>query len=629
MKEFWSSRPFHRKITLVASTLLCLFHLYTAIFGTFDALRQRSIHLGLGLIIVYLLYGSKTGKGGVSVPKWQDWLLLSIAIACISYVQIAYEWLTVERFSLISPVYWYEKCFAVAMIFTVLVACSRVVSKGLLFSVLGFLAYPFFGPYLPGPLHSATTSVSELLDFYYLSLGGIFGIPLGVSATEIALFIIFGYVVLRTGGTFLINNIASAVAGRLTGGAAKIAIVGSYLFGCITGSSSGNVAAVGSVTIPLMKKAGYRAVFAAAVEAAASCGGQITPPVMGAAAFVMAGFSGIPYSKLMGYALFPAFLYYFSLFAAVHLEAKRMKLASIRPEVTAKDALLDYGHMLVPIAILIYLLIAGFTPRLAGGWGIVSALVASQLRKKTRMGLKDLLGAFEDSANGILIVMISTASAGLIVGTVDITGFGMRISSAFVYISGGSLFWGLMFGLVIAFLLGLGMPTTPSYIILASTVIPAMMALGLPNYVAHLFAFYYACLALITPPDATAAFTAAAIAKADGWKTGWLATRLALVAFIVPLMFAYDQGLMLVGIWYVVLFTAVKACLGVWCLTAAGVGYLRRSLSTMERVIAVVASLLLISPFHVLSIPGFILFLFLYLTGKPKEELAIGSSERV
>ncbi|MGD0236671.1 MAG: TRAP transporter fused permease subunit, partial [Syntrophorhabdales bacterium] len=511
MREFWSSRPFFRKVTLVAATLLCLFHIYTAIFGTFEALRQRSIHLGLGLIIVYLLYGSKTREDGTRSPKWQDWLLLSLATASIVYVQVAYEWLTVERFTFISPVFWYEKFFAVSLIVTVLIGCGRVVSKGLLYSVIGFLAYPFFGPYLPGPVHAAPIGINDLLDFYYLSLGGIFGIPLGVSSTEIALFIIFGYVVLRTGGTFLINNIASAVAWRLTGGAAKIAIVGSSLFGCITGSTSGNVAAVGSVTIPLMKKAGYRPVFAAAVEAAASCGGQMVPPVMGAAAFVMAGFSGIPYSKLMGYALFPGILYYFSLFSAVHLEAKRFKLAPIRPDMSVRDSLLDYGHMLIPVGILIYLLVAGYTPRLAGGYGIVTALIASQLRKKTRLTLTQILSAFEDGAKGILIVMISTASAGLIVGTVEVTGFGQRISSAFVNITGGNLFLGLVTGAVIAFLLGLGMPTTPSYILLASTVIPALISLGLANYAAHLFAFYYACLALITPPDATAAFTAAAI----------------------------------------------------------------------------------------------------------------------
>lgn len=613
-KEFWGTRPFHRKLGLIVAVVLCLFHLYTAIFGTLDALAQRAIHLGLGLILVFLVTGSKKNGAGQPVPAWYDWLFIALSIAGVGYVLGNYDWIAAERMMFITPLAWYEIVLGISTMVVVLFACTRMVSMGMLYCVLGFLAYPLVGTYLPGVMHSAKIPLTDLIDMYYLSTGGIFGIPLSVSATDIALFVIFGAVLMRTGGSTLISNIAMALAGRMTGGPAKVAIVASSFFGSITGSTSANVATVGSITIPMMKKAGYTPNFAAAVEAVASCGGQMTPPVMGACAFVMSGFSGIPYVSILGYALFPAILYYFSLFATVHVEAKRLNLKGYDTGVTLVGTLKDYGHMVIPVVALLYLLIAGYSPRFAGGYGILAAIVASQLRPKTRINLTGLLSAFEMGARNILIVMASTAAAGLIVGSVDITGFGQRISSAFVGIVGGSMFAGLMLGLLISFLLGLGMPTTPAYIIQVSTVIPALIALGLPNYAAHLFAFYYSCLALITPPDATAAYTAAAIAGADGWKVGWLATRMALVAFIIPIVFAYNHAILLVGPWYIVLGTIVAAFLGIWCLAVATEGYFERVLKHWERAIALVSALLLLTPSWTLVIIGACGFGWLYRT---------------
>jgi TRAP transporter 4TM/12TM fusion protein len=538
--------------------------------------------------------------------------LIALSLAGVSYVLGNYNYVATERMLFVTPLAWYEMVLGVCTIVAVLFACTRMVSMGMLYCVLGFIAYPFVGWLLPGVMHAAKVPITDLLDIYYLSTGGIFGIPLSVSATDIALFVIFGAVLMRTGGSTLISNIAMALAGRMTGGPAKVAIVGSSFFGSITGSTSANVATVGSITIPMMKRAGYTSLFAAAVEAVASCGGQMTPPVMGACAFVMAGFSGIPYVKILGYALFPAILYYFSLFATVHVEAKRLGLRGYDTGITVRDTLKDYGHMVIPVAVLLYLLIAGYSPRFAGGYGILAAIAASQIRPKTRINLTGLLSAFEVGARNILIVLSSTAAAGLIVGAVDITGFGQRISSAFVGIVGGSLFAGLMLGLLISFLLGLGMPTTPAYIIQVSTVIPALISLGLPIYVAHLFAFYYSCLALITPPDATAAYTAASIAGADGWKTGWLATRMALVAFIVPIIFAYNHAILLVGPWYVVLGTVIAAFVGIWCLVVAMEGYFETRLKMFERVIAMVSALLLLAPSWILVMIGFCGFVWLF-----------------
>ena len=603
-KSFWGNKPWFQRLATLVAIGLAVFQIYTALFGSLDALKQRAIHLGLGLILVYLIHVSNKKKDVQARPNWLDWLSAGTTFVMIAYLLARYEWITVERFTLITPLAWYEKVLGITAIILVVEGARRAVSRGLFYVVIGFLLYPFVGPYLPGALQTARIGWTDLVDFNYLSLGGIFGIPLGISATEITLFVLFGVILMRSGGSFLINNIATIFAGGMVGGPAKVAVVGSSLFGTISGSGTANVATVGSVTIPMMKRAGYSPKFAAAVEATASTGGQIMPPVMGAAAFVMSGFSGIPYITICRYAIFPAILYYLSLFITVDLEARRLKLSSLATEVSLGKTLKDYGHMILPIGVLVTLLIIGYTPRLAGGLGIVAAIGACQLRRKTRLGFVGVLAALEDGARGMLIIVASTAAAGIIVGSVDLTGLGHRLSSAFLDLSGGHLLLALILAMLIALLLGLGLPTTPAYIVQAATVIPALITMGLPPFVAHLFAFYYSCLAIITPPDASAAYAAASIAGSDGWKTGWLATRLAIVAFIVPFMFAYNQALLLVGPWWEISIAVLTACAGVFCLSAALEGYLFLPLNFLERLIAGAAALLLIYPSLTLALPG-------------------------
>lgn len=612
-KDFWTNRPWQQKVAAVVGITLAIFQILTAIFGAFDALIQRGIHLGLGLILVFLVHVWSSKEKGKGKPNWFDWSLVILSISAIGYLLTHYEWVMAERFRLITPLYWYEKILGIVMIILVLEATRRVFGKALYYVVIVFIIYPFAGPYLPGFLHTSPIQWTELVDFNYLSLGGIFGIALGVSATEIALFIIFGAILMHGGGSQLFSNVAAGLTARMSGGPAKVAVIASCLMGTITGSGAANVATTGSITIPMMKKAGYKPEFAAAVEALASTGGQLMPPVMGAAAFVMAAFSGIPYSKIIYYALFPAILFFVCVFSTVHLEAKRLNLSGVKPEVTLGRTLKDYGHMIIPIAVLVYLLIAGYTPRFAGGYGVVTALVACQLRSTTRLGLFKTLAALEDGAKGMLIVTISTAAAGIIIGSVDITGVGNRLGTVFIELAGGNLFIGLILGMLIALLLGLGIPTTPAYIIQVATVIPALMALGLPDYVAHLFAFYYSCLSLISPPVAAASFTAAAIAKADAWRTGWVALRVGAIAFIVPIIFAYEQSLLLIGPIWKVAFDVPTACLGAFCFAVAGEGYLLRPLKLYERVPALVAALLLIYPNRMYSFVGAVLLALLVL----------------
>lgn len=607
-KEFWQDKSIHQRIASVVGVLLAIFQIYTALFGALDALKQRSIHLGLGLILVFFTFTTSKDKGKASKL---DIILAVAVVVVIAYILFNYEWITVERFSLVTPLFWYEKVLGIIAIALVLEAGRRVVSPGLLYVCIGFLLYPFVAPFLPGLLRAAKTNWTAILDYNYVSTGGIFGIPLGVSATEIGLFIIFGAILMRSGGSTLISNIAFAIAGRSVGGPAKVAVVGSSLFGTISGSGTANVATIGAVTIPMMKKAGYSANFAGAVEAVSSTGGQIMPPVMGAAAFVMSAFSGIPYSTILLYAIFPATLYYLSLFIIVDLEARRLKLPRMKADISLKETLRDYGHMIIPIVVLIYTLIAGFTPRLAGGYAIVAALATCHIRKTTRLSIPAMLSAFADGAKGMLIVVVSCATAGIIVGTVDMTGVGHRMGTAFIYLAHGNLTIGLILGLIVAFILGLGLPTTPAYILQVATVIPALIKLGISVPAAHLFAFYYSCLALITPPDASAAFTAASIAGGDGWKTGWIATRMALVAFIVPFMFAYDQSLLLIGPLPTIILSVMTASIGVLCLAIGIEGFFRRPLAVWERVLAFIAALMLIAPGYITAIIGIILLAIL------------------
>ncbi len=609
-KEVWHDRPLYQRTAAVVGIILTIFHIYTALFGCFDALLQRSVHLGLGLVLVFLVYNSKKDKKTIGLL---DLVMAVSVIVVMGYLIANYDWITVERFTLISSLYWYEIVLSIATIILVLEATRRVVSTGLFYITLAFLAYPYAAPYLPGVLYATPVHWTAVLDFNYLSLGGIFGIPLGVSATDIALFIIFGAILMRSGGSFLISNVATVLSGRAVGGTAKVAVVASSLMGTISGSGTANVATTGSVTIPMMKKAGYQPHFAASVEAVASTGGQIMPPVMGAAAFVMAAFSGIPYSEIIIYALFPAILYYFSLFLTVDLEARRLKLPGQEPEVTLKETLRDYGHMIIPIVVLVYFLVAGYTPRMAGGLGIITALLACQLRSTTRMGLPAIFAALEDGAKGMLIVVVSCAAAGIIVGTVDLTGLGQRLGTAFITLAGGSLFLALLLGMFVALLLGLGLPTTPAYIVQVATVIPALIKLGLPPIAAHMFAFYYSCLSIVTPPVAAASYTAAAIAQSDGWKTGWTAARLALVAYIIPFMFAFDQSLLLIGSILDIIIHTITALIGVLFLAVACEGYFMRRLIWFERVVSGIAALMLIVPNWKVSMAGGILIALVFL----------------
>lgn len=586
---------------------LCLYQIYTGIFGAYEATIQRSIHLAFGLVIVFLSLPTKS--------KWPwfdkvfNYSLALLSIVACGYLTYRWDWVTFQRYTFITPLTTEEIILGTLCILFVLEATRRVAGNSLLVVVLVFFAYAYLAPYLPGIFYASATNWHRLIDFLYLGTEGIFGIPLGVSTRDIALFIIFGAILMKSGGSDLINNLSISMTGNSKGGPAKVAILASAFISMFSGSGTANVATTGSATIPMMKKAGYKAEFAGAVEAVASTGGQIMPPVMGAAAFILASFSGIPYIQVMRYALIPAILYFLALYMAVHLEAMKNDLKPIKPEVTVKDTLLKYGHMFFPLVCLILVLILGYTPRMAGGAAVVTALVASELRRDTRMGFWGILNAFEFGAKAMTIVIMSTASAGMIIGIIRMTALGQAIGASFVRLAGGELVPALILGMLLALLLGLGMPTATAYIIQASTTIPALIAIGVPNYVAHLFCLYFACLSLITPPVAITSYAASSIAGSDMWKTSIKAFSLGIPAYIVPFMFVYGEGLLLVGPPLTVIFTVATAVVGVGLLAAVISGYLYKNLNIAERAILFFVSLLFISP----SVRGMLLGLAILL----------------
>jgi TRAP transporter 4TM/12TM fusion protein len=412
-----------------------------------------------------------------------------------------------------------------------------------------FLVYAYFGAYFPGFLSHRGYSIERIVSHMYFTTEGILGIPLGVSATFVFLFVLFGAFLEKTGIGKLFIDIADAIAGWASGGPAKVAVITSALEGTISGSSVANTVGSGSFTIPMMKKLGYRPEFAGAVEAAASTGGQIMPPVMGAAAFLMAEFIGIPYIDIAKAAAIPACLYFAGIFIEVHFEAKRCGLKGKAWDQIPRTwtVLKERGHLFVPLIAIIYILTEGFTPSRAALVGLVLSVVAGALKKATRMSVPEIFNALETGARGALGVAIACATAGIIVGVVTLTGLGLKMANGLIDLSGGYMLPTLFFTMITSLILGMGVPTTANYVITATMCAPAVVMLGVPKLAAHLFVFYFGIIADITPPVALAAYAGAGIARANPFKTGVTASKLAIAAFIIPYIFVLNPAMVLIG----------------------------------------------------------------------------------
>jgi TRAP transporter 4TM/12TM fusion protein len=578
---------------------MSLYHMYVAGFGPPEAMIFRGTHLLFALTLVFLLYPLKPGGG----PGWRtlDAVMLIGSWAFILHILLNTEYIN-NRMIYIDDLTAFDKVYAVFAVLIVLEATRRVLGWALPITAFVFLVYA-----------ALLTNVKPqvLMEQLYISTEGIFGSTLGVSASYVMLFVLFGAFMEKSGTGKLFMDFALAITGHTAGGPGKVSVISSSLFGTVSGSAVANVMVDGPMTIPLMKRTGFRPPFAAAVEAVASTGGQIMPPVMGAAAFVMAEFQGVSYFQVTLWAAIPAFLYYVAVFFAVHFEAKRVGLLGVpKSELPRLGAVMRArGHLFVPIFTVFVGLIAGYSAPLCALVGTLACLPTALMRKLTREAInwKSVLEALEEGARNTLSVAMACACAGIVIGCVTITGMGISFTQLVLALAQNMLLLALMLTAIAGIVLGMGMPTTPAYIVMVALLVPALIKLGAIAPAAHMFAFYFAILSAITPPVALAVFAAASLAKTDIWKAGWEAVRIGSAGFIVPFMFIYEPSLLMIGDWQSIASSFVTATIGTILLAAGLFGYLLRTAFWWERVLLVAAAFLLIKPGWITDLIGLVL----------------------
>lgn len=602
---------FMAKIVAAIAIAFSIFQLYTAIFGVLDAQLQRGVHLGFGLALVFLLYPTCKSWSRHKLHSF-DLLLAVLGAAAPAYIIYEYQNL-VLRAGTVSDM---DLAVGTIGIILVIEAARRVVGIPMVCVVLVFIAYAFAGPYMPGVLAHRGLTPAQLVSHLYFTTEGIFGIPLGVSSTFIFLFILFGAYLESTGlGKFFID-IANAIAGWASGGPAKVAVLSSGLMGTVSGSSVANVVGTGSLTIPMMKKLGYHKDFAGAVEAAASTGGQLMPPVMGAAAFLMAEFVGVPYIDIVKAAIIPALLYFAGVWLGVHFEAKRSNLKGIpRSELPKIGTLLrERGHLALPLVVIVYLLVSGYTPMRAALVAIILSILCSALRKSTRMKPIEIVEGLEKGARNVLGVLVACAAAGIIIGVVTKTGVGLKLASGLLELSGGMLLPTMFFTMITAIILGMGVPTTANYVITSTIAAPALVQMGVPVLAAHMFVFYFGIIADVTPPVALAAYAGAGISGGNALKTGVNASKLAIAAFIIPYIFVLSPVILMVeGTPLDLISATVTALIGMVSLSSALIGFLADKCNLLERLLLVAGGLLMIQPGIVTDVIGIVIFVAILL----------------
>ncbi len=581
-------------VVAIIAISFSLFQVYTGIWGSLEAHLQRAVHLSFAMALVFLLYPTRKSWSREHLHLI-DGILAIVAAALPLYIVFYYQDLVLRSgIPTLSDV-----IIGALGVLMVLEAARRVVGWPIVTIAVLFIAYALAGPYIPGVFAHRGVTLSQLSAHLYFTTEGVFGIPLGVSATFIFLFILFAAYLEKTGlGKFFID-LANAVAGWARGGPAKVAVLSSALMGTVSGSSVANVAGTGSLTIPMMKKLGYKPEFAGGVEAAASTGGQLMPPIMGAAAFLMAEFVGIPYIEVAKAAIIPALLYFTGVMLVVHLEAKKEGLEGLpRDQLPRiKKVLVERGHLALPLIAVVYLLVAGYTPMRAALWAIGLTILSSMLRASTRISVRDIIKGLEDGARSALGVVIACATAGVIIGVVTKTGLGLKLGSVLIDLAGGFLLPTLFFTMITSLLLGMGVPTTANYVITSTIAAPIILQLGVPALAAHMFAFYFGIIADVTPPVALAAFAGAGIARSDPLMTGVNAFKLAIAAFLIPYIFVMSPSMLMIDTNIAqVLQIIVTSLLGMLGIAAAVTGYFINHAKWYERIIFFVGGLLMIDP---------------------------------
>ncbi|WP_336344845.1 TRAP transporter permease [Halalkalicoccus ordinarius] len=602
-----------RLLALTVAVLAGLYHIAIAGFGTPGAFINRSIHL-TAVLILALLYFPARAADADRVP-WYDWLLLVVGVPSTLYLAYVVRFGTLAQRSG-SPLPR-DLIFGAIAILLVLEITRRATGRALPIIGLAFLLYAYYGRQMPGSLIHRGYDIDRIIAHSYLTTEGIFGIPLGVSATFVVVFIILGAFLEVTGVGDWFIDLAYGATGRTTGGPAKTSVLASGFMASLNGSAVANAATTGAFTIPLMKRSGFKSRYAAAVESAASSGGQIMPPVMGAGAFIMSAWTGISYVTIIAAAAIPALLYFLGVGAAVHFRAKQQGLEGVAAsELPNPWELLRTGaHFTIPLIALVWMLVAGYSAMLAAFVAIVltavvatplsavrelaGALPRGDLDTLSRLGRAagiTTVNALDRGMRMTVTVATACATAGLVVGVVTLTGLGLKFSSLITTASGGVLIIALVLTMITSIILGMGLPTTAAYVVLAALGAPALTALGVELLAAHLFIFYFGIISAITPPIMLAVFTASSIAESDPWKTGLTAVNLAAAGFLVPYLFVLGPELLLIGETTAIVTSAVTAVIGVVALSAGTQGYFYAPAHAIERVALVVGAVALIYP---------------------------------
>ncbi|WP_137390149.1 TRAP transporter permease [Rhodoligotrophos defluvii] len=564
-----------------------------AIWPTIDTLSQRALHVSFAIALAFAMLASKAGP----TQRWIDNLLAILALAPGLYIVLNSDYLTSGRIIGLDPVRPLDYIFGLLVIALLFIASYRVMGLGLAIFAMVFVAYFFIGPYLPGELAHRYSGLERFIDSQYLSLDGLYGVPVGVSVSTVFYFVLFAAIYDAFGGGRLIIELAMALTGRRVGGPAKAAVVASGLLGMVSGSAVANVMSTGIFTIPLMRHSGYSARFAGGVEAAASTGAQLVPPVMGAAAFIMADFLRIPYQTIVLAAIAPSIAYYLALLLMVDLEARRRKVAPISAErEPIRDVLIQRGHLLLPLLWLAYRIIVGFPVEMAAIEASAATVVIGMLRPATRQPAIALAASLAVAAERAVTVALPCALAGIVVAVISFTGLGTKFTGLMITLSGGSMAVLLALTMLASLVLGAGMPTTSAYIMAAVLLAPSLAAIGVPSLAAHFFIFYFAILSMVTPPVALSAYAAAAITGGSASSTGWQAFALSLPGFIIPFAIIIHPGLLLMGSPLSLMWGFGNILLGLIGIAIAVVGWLFRPLRPIERAIFAVLGLVNVLP---------------------------------
>ncbi|MDQ1005180.1 TRAP transporter 4TM/12TM fusion protein [Neobacillus niacini] len=581
-----------------------LYHLYTAAFGSLPALAQRALHIGFALALAFLLFR-------ISKDESKKWVrAIDYLCAMLSMIIAGYIFVNVDR---IGSRVWFvdgingtDYFFGISLILLLLEASRRIIGNAMTILAVIFLAYGFLGDKVPGLLAHRGLSLKDMIDLQFLSPQGIFGVPLAVSADSVFYFVLFGAFLEVSGGGKLFNDLSFWLTGRYKGGPAKAAVISGGLMGSISGSAVANVVASGIFTIPLMIKTGYSRRFAAAVEAVSSTGGQLMPPIMGASAFVMAETLGYPYATIAFAAIIPSLLFYIQNFLVVHLQASKDGMKGMAKEdmPDIKKEVKDRAHMIIPLILLVYLMMGGFSLLTSAYYAIIATVVISFLRKTTRMNIKQVLEALESGAKQALQVAIPCALAGIIIGVISFSGLGLKFTEMVMGLSYGNLYLALILVAMATIVIGMGLPTTSAYIMGSILMAPALVTFGIIDLGAHMFIFYFAILSMITPPVALASYSAAGIAESNLSKTGWTSMFLAGSSFLIPFAFVINPAILLIGSPLEIVIVTLFTILGVFAFSAAIIGHVFTHTASIVRAFLIVASMLLIYPETITSLVG-------------------------